>query len=552
MAKTDRGNAGTTGKANILIWTAAALFAAAAAAIWACAPVMKEDVAFREMYRYFNGESDSFSLSALWDYILCQRRVDNGRVANILSPLATLYGGAALKGIAGGLAISATSLFLVLIAKGKDRLRSADLPLFGAAAAAGFFLLPFRDNMVVFDYVLNYILSGALALAFCYGACRALTARRGRWETAAVCLAGLLAGANHDGFALPLLAVFGCYALLWRKLRLPAACWAMGLSLLAGALVPVTAPAEWSRAAGAIGGKGLMVSAATMAKFAPAVFLPMLLIPLLVIRKKRGNQAQESWPGNLILALIWLFSIAFFLPFGLEARQGWLPGCAALGLLMAYSRPLLTRLPAWLNLAAGALLTAGACALALYVAKWQRVVAENDREILAALAASPDGTAFIDRVDARELPQLSLARLANDQGNLSVSYGSLNLNAPEGKVFVVVPAAVKDYTAEAAKHIPGSAHMAEFEGHLLLESVPEVFSRSYSAGGYSEAWLTIAYRFSSGHQTTERHRAFRFPLPDGTPMVYVISDGLRHATRDGKGTITEARLIAAEPFPPQI
>ena len=41
---------------------AALAFAAAASAIWACAPVMKEDAAFREMLRDVNCGSDSSRL----------------------------------------------------------------------------------------------------------------------------------------------------------------------------------------------------------------------------------------------------------------------------------------------------------------------------------------------------------------------------------------------------------------------------------------------------------------------------------------------------------
>lgn len=250
---------------NIWLFAAAGVFALAAGAIWYCAPVMKEDVAFREMLRYFNG-GDGFSFRGLWDYILCQREVDNGRLANILSPLVCLYGGAALRGAVGGIALSATYLLLVLIA-GKGA-KGAGLLLFGAAALGGFFLLPFRDNLVVFDYALNYILSGALCLGFCYGAFRALRGEGSAAATALTCVAGFLAGANHDGFALPMLGAFGCYALFWRRLRLPGACWLMGLSLLCGALIPVTAQAEWNRAAGAIGGLGIAESLKKMAKFA--------------------------------------------------------------------------------------------------------------------------------------------------------------------------------------------------------------------------------------------------------------------------------------------
>ncbi len=553
---------------------AALAFAAAASAIWACAPVMKEDAAFREMLRYFNGGSDSFCLKGLWDYILCQREVDNGRLANIISPLATLYGNGLLRGIIGGFSLSSTYLFIVLTARGgKAGSRGADLLFFGAAALGGFFLLPFRDNMVVFDYALNYILSSALCFAFCLGVCRAAVRPRGGWETALACLAGFLAGANHDGFALPLLGAAGCYAIS-RRFRLPPALWAMGLSLLCGALVPVSAPSEWDRAAGAIGGVSLAESLRRMALLAPAVFLP-LLVPIAAVGSRsltlappdeggwrvgytrhaaslrEGEGPGGRWAGKALLWGIWVFSLGLFLPFGLDARQGWLPGCAAMGLVMAYARPVAERLPRRLNLACGAALTAAACALALYIARWQRVVAENDAMVLRALRSSPDGTAYADRLHALDLPKLSLARLANDRGNLSVSYGPLNLNAPDGKVYVVVPSAIKGYRDGTGRRIPGGCRMVEFEGHLLLDSVPEVFSRSYTAGRYSEAWLTIDYIFASGREARERHRAFRFALPDGTPMVYVITDGLLSAAK-AEGGIAEARLAETDPFPHQI
>ncbi|MCM1071824.1 MAG: DUF6056 family protein [Alistipes timonensis] len=534
-----------TDRWNLWLFGAAALFAVCAAAIWACAPVMKEDVAFREMLRHFNGGSDAFSLRGLSDYIQCQREVDNGRLANIISPLATLYGGALLRGAIAGLSLAATPLFLVLIARGSGRPSPADTLLYGCAALAGFFLLPFRDNMVVFDYALNYILSAALSFGFLLGACRALEKPRGWGETAIVCLAGLLAGANHDGFALPLLAAAGCYALFGRKLRLPGRCWAMGAALLLGALVPVTAPAEWSRAAGSLGGANLAASLAAMIKFAPALFLaPLAAIAALLSKGARG---RFSTPAAPLLALLWVFSLALFLPFGLEPRQGWLPGCAAIGLLMIWAREPLRRLPSTANLAVGAALTAAACGVALYVAKWQHTVAENDAATLAALHASPTGTAYVDRLNASDLPRLSLARMANDEGNLSVSYGPLNLNAPEGKVYIAVPADIKDFSADKARRIAGNARLLEYGRHLLADTIPEAFERGYSAGGYSEAWLTIEYHFSDGFATTARHRAFRFPLPDGTPMVYIIADGLRHATA-GRGDITMARLVEAEPF----
>lgn len=531
-------------RANLWLFICAAAFTAAAVTLWTCAPVMKEDVAFREMLRYFNGGSDRFSFWALSDYINCQREVDNGRLANIISPLATLYGTALLRGLIAGSSLGATYLFLALLARGDNRPSMSDTFMFGAVAAAGYFALPFRDNMVVFDYALNYILSSALCFAFCLGTIRALEQRCGSgWETVAVCLAGFLAGANHDGFALPMLAAFGCYALFWRKLRLPVRCWAMGIALLAGSLIPITAPAEWNRASEAVaGGISLVDSLKTMAKFAPGVFLPLALIPLAIKGKRiRGTRA--------ILWMLWFFSIAIFLPFGLDARQGWLPGCAAMGLAMSYLHGTIEKFPWRFNLFAGCGLTVAAVALTLYAAKWQRIVAQSDTAVMEALRNSPDGTAYIDRIDASTLPKLSFARLANDQGNLSVSYGPLNLNAPKEKLYVVVPASVADYTPQKGRRINGTARMIEFEGHLLLDSIPQVFDRSITAGRYSEAWLTIDYHLTSGRDISERHRAYRFKLPDGTPMVYVIADGLRH-TASNDGPIVRADLKAANPFPP--
>ncbi len=461
----------------------------------------------------------------------------------MVSPIVTLWGTALARGLIAGISLGATYLLLVLTARGGLRPSMADTLMFGAVAAAGYFALPFRDNMVVFDYALNYILSSALCFGFCLGALRTLEKRRGGWETAATCLAGFLAAANHDGFALPMLAAFGCYALFWRKLRLPPACWLMALALLLGALIPVSAPAEWNRASEAVtGGISLVDSVKTMAKFAPAAFLPILLIPLIFKRESINAPRAVLW-------MLWFFGIALFLPFGLDARQGWLPGCAAIGLTMSYARGVAERIPGRASLLAGCALTLVAVALTLYAAKWQRVVARSDAAVLEALRTSPDGTAYIDRIDASALPKLSFARLANDQGNLSVSYGPLNLNAPEGKLYIVVPAAIAGYSPREGRRVDGTARMVEYKGHLLLDSIPGIFDRSLTAGRYSEAWLTIDYRFASGRSLSERHRAYRFSLPDGTPMVYIIADGLRHAAA-ADGPIVSADLRSADPFPP--
>lgn len=102
-------------------------------------------------------------------------------------------------------------------------------------------LLPWRNSIMVNDYLLNYLFSSLFILGFLLLLSRAYDHRLGAVSMAGGLVVAIAAGWFHEGFSVPLCGAIGLFAIS-RKFRMPWQWWvltvAFGLSTLFVLLAP--------------------------------------------------------------------------------------------------------------------------------------------------------------------------------------------------------------------------------------------------------------------------------------------------------------------------
>lgn len=194
---------------GLLIWIAA-LYAVMQ---WRY-PFIFDDIGFTNLYRDKAG-TDNLSLSALADYYSWIRSNDNGRLANLFAPFATVF--TPTRQIFPLITGCLMAAIVALVQKISQFRCHCPVPLLSLAAAWALLLLllPWRDFIFSADFALNYIWGAAITLFFIYSIVKN---ESGGWTVKSVaCMLPLsvVAGAWHEGFVAP--SAIGL--LLWAAAR---------------------------------------------------------------------------------------------------------------------------------------------------------------------------------------------------------------------------------------------------------------------------------------------------------------------------------------------
>ena len=147
---------------GLLAGSVLAVIAAVYAVIAYIVPLALDDYVFIDTYTNALPDLRSdFSLRRWAAFASIVRCEDNGRLANILSPVSTLFTPKWLYAVITGCVTAALVWLLARLAKG-------DKPgwqLLAAMWAIVLVVMPWRNNLFVADYELNYIYTGVLFLA---------------------------------------------------------------------------------------------------------------------------------------------------------------------------------------------------------------------------------------------------------------------------------------------------------------------------------------------------------------------------------------------------
>lgn len=234
-------------------WLTALLIAGLYSALSAVTPLVLDDWVFIGVWRDDVSGGYEFSFPVWWRFFEFIRGYDNGRLANALAPLSTMF--SPWKEIFPYLTGLMMAGIAVLVQKFAGKRRDGDERIFVLASVWALMIvcLPWRDTLFARDYALNYIWGAVLTLAFLWLLkCRV----EGRWKgggaMALLCLMAVVAGGWHEGFALPTFCGLGLLALI-RRFRLPVIFYTVTFLYLAAALVFMLSPGLEGRAQNSLG-----------------------------------------------------------------------------------------------------------------------------------------------------------------------------------------------------------------------------------------------------------------------------------------------------------
>lgn len=377
-------------------------------------PWAYDDWMFMGEWRDVNGNSP-LSPRSLLDFWKSIRLVDNGRIANALAPLSTLFSPwRELFPLITGLWVAFTVAVAARFSFGGDALRQK-APAFYITVAwlALTVLLPWRNALFVADYALNYIWGTGVTLLF-----MALTVR---WEEkgwnaprlATALFMAFLAGGWHEGFAVAtlcgflLLTVKGLSA--GRRFSLP--WYIIGIAYAGVTLAFALCPGLIDRMQRQVGESAVGMSWLKMAvDFLPVVLLAACVFFTAVLSPLRPL-LREAW-GNRWFVIgcgVVTAGCLISLLFTHQPRSAFWPDLMATVMIFILTRPVwrgiaTSRLRGYVTLVAlaGCLLPLSATLV------WQFRLYRESEEIMAKMEASETGTVFHDVIQPEEIPLLSL------------------------------------------------------------------------------------------------------------------------------------------------
>lgn len=187
------------------------LIAALYATLSAVTPLYLDDWTFLGNWRDDAG-NNSFSFGGLWRYYDFIRGYDNGRIANLLSPVFTLYSPfRELFPVLTGLAVAFTAAMAVRM----SRVNASAVAALTLVWTLMILFLPWFDTLFVADYSLNYIWGGAITLGLLQCMMRLQRGHYPIWLIPLTFVLAIVAGGWHEGFAVPTLC--GLIVLIFAK-----------------------------------------------------------------------------------------------------------------------------------------------------------------------------------------------------------------------------------------------------------------------------------------------------------------------------------------------
>lgn len=384
-----------------------ALAVAVYTAMAALTPTQLDDLEFMSIYLGFNGGSEHFSASALWDFHRVMWAEDNARLANFLSPVMNIISPwrqiyPLLAGLAAG------ALLLLVQKAGGASLRS-----WKAAAlvwALMIVLLPWRDNLLVLDYSLNYIFGAALTLLYLI----LMSAEPERLpravRAAGLPLLGAAVGLWHEGFAATALAGIAAVA-VHRRFRLGLPRYAAAALTAGGLLYLLTCPGTLHRAAADVAAP---LSAMNWRVWldSTSIILALLSFALFCLSARGRGRLRALAGDDTFLAVLVCGAAATLLSVGVRhsPRMSFWPGICGIIVLLRLWLPPLRRIAARHRAAAGvsaAALLAGCLLQSGMALCAQKRYFDESGEIMAEFRQGAH-TVYRDVIQPRDPSKLTL------------------------------------------------------------------------------------------------------------------------------------------------
>lgn len=429
-------------------------------------PFSLDDLMFRRIYVQVNGGNDQFSFNSLWNFITFYRLDDNSRLANLLSPVFSMFLPKWVFTVLTTVCVVGMyHLACMLVTGGRKN------PLMlGGIVLVSFVVLPWRDNILVPDYALNYIWPYFFLFLLLWMLIRSQEQRLSTTLMLIGCLVAIISGLLHEGHGVCLLAGLFVEAAT-NRFRMSRQWWIIVGVFTVGLIWLISAPGLQGRAYRELGGQ----SNVSMWRMLP-MYMSMPILLAIVTGIKMSRKGGMEWfrcviskPTFVICFSASLVGLAFPLLFRTMFRYGWAPQLFALIALAVIVYPYMMRLRQTTALVLMTSMSLVACVFMANTVRVQRIFSREYDEALALMAASPYGTIYYDatREDAHRKETLFMTV----RGLLDGSWAIRVINqgyATSDRMYSFVPAVFSTINDSEVEHLSGTAHLQRYHGELFM------------------------------------------------------------------------------------
>jgi len=370
-------------------------------------PPQFDDLAFMSLYREWNNGSSDFSISAIYRFCQELRQEDNSRLANMLSPFSTIISPwrNLFPYITGLMVSSIVFLGIRMCRVGVNRFYHSIL-----LWAMMIVFLPWRNNLFVADYSLNYIYAAAVSLLFIYVMTSKMELLCNNVMFFPVALLAVVAGMWHEGFSVPSLTGLGIWFMkrLIKSRRLTAVDvrWLVVYAVyLAATCCIVFCPGVMTRSGREIGAHFNNIGFKTVVDLAPSILLALSVVVISCFRTKR-HLVSEAFRHNdfFVLFFISLAAAALSLVVRHTPRTSFYPSlCSILSLLILYRRPLNVMMRSKYAPAVSCVLLVLCVVQSVYAVFAQKKFYDEYKEIFTLAVESDSSTIYYDCISPDEV-----------------------------------------------------------------------------------------------------------------------------------------------------
>lgn len=427
-------------------------------------PLQMEDWNFNVTYLRFNGGQDDFSLQAFVDLWMNNRGVDNSRLANVLSPLATTIPPftAIYPWLSG--AVLAGLIFMVGKLGLGRKLNWQSLALVWLSVVL---FLPWRSSMFIKTHQLGYAYTAFFNLVFIY---LMLRQEKQGWKWPATICTGLVAAvaANmHEGFSVPILCGLGAWAIS-RKLKMSWQFYAVGAVYLIFTVWILTSEGVWSR---------FFRESQTHSLQQPLpiiIFDSSMMIALvfglscgILFRKTREIIfSTVKKPAFILLTVAAVAAWAIGIIVSFTSRTAFLPQCFCLCAIWMLLRDLMpghwNKRASVCAILALTLCSAHACTAII----WQKKIWDESEDIFARIFEDHATNIYYDIVMPETVPAYTLQFPTKLLWHTGFSLAAIR-NKSKNYELAIVPTALRDANPENSSAIEGNARAFIKDGAMF-------------------------------------------------------------------------------------
>lgn len=371
---------------------------------------------------------------------------NNGRMADMLTPVGLNLLPMWANGLLNGLMTAGMFFFTVRLASGR---RGLSAPWKVGLIFVMVFTLRWDALWMEFITQYNYVFSTAIALAMLAALLGGNRDEGGAWRVLSIPVC-FVAGAMHEALGFPIAVGLLVYYFLcggrrvnWSKARL-----AMGAAMVAGGIFPLTSPPAWGRIGSMLQPEPwwemMVFSAGWLCVLVLAVAFRFIFSPGEMRRKLRS-----PW---VIFASASLVSCAFMLTSQYGGRTGWF--CQIFALIALWqllgarpdtrrSNSVWTAIFSW---TAAVFVVAHLTAVVI----WQHRLAKETRSVIALYEKSPDQPVFFDYTPDEDIPFYVMRKTHGvpDDDDSYYRY-RVALHHGDGRDLVILPEAARALLADS-------------------------------------------------------------------------------------------------------